>query len=172
MHLRHLSAIAALPFTVTVIVPAIILYQTGTLNPGWSMASPLNLGPVLLGGMLIALGFALMVQTISLFATTGEGTLAPWDPTRKLVVHGIYRHVRNPMISGVFAILLGEVSMIGSAPILYWSIGFLLINVIYMPLVEEPGLERRFGDAYIQYRKNVPRWIPRLKPWEMRERDG
>jgi protein-S-isoprenylcysteine O-methyltransferase Ste14 len=98
-----------------------------------------------------------------LFARVGEGTLAPWDPTRKLVVRGPYRHVRNPMITGVLAILLGEAALFGSWPLLVWAFGFFALNAIYMPLVEEPGLVRRFGDDYVRYRRNVPRWLPRLR---------
>jgi len=106
-----------------------------------------------------------MIKTVKLFATVGEGTLAPWDPTQKLVVRGIYRYVRNPMITGVSCILLGEAVALGSVALLGWFMLFFVANVIYMPLVEETGLERRFGEDYLAYRQNVPRWIPRLRPW-------
>jgi protein-S-isoprenylcysteine O-methyltransferase Ste14 len=106
-----------------------------------------------------------MYRTITLFASVGRGTLAPWDPTRRLVVRGPYRHVRNPMISGVLSILLGEAALLGSFPLLAWFGVFFAANAIYMPLVEEPGLERRFGDDYRTYKRNVPRWVPRRKPW-------
>jgi protein-S-isoprenylcysteine O-methyltransferase Ste14 len=62
----------------------------------------------ILGGVLIFLGLGLMIATIRLFMRVGKGTLAPWNPTQRLVVQGVYRHVRNPMISGVFFTLLGE----------------------------------------------------------------
>ena len=103
--------------------------------------------------------------TISLFFKYGEGTLAPWTPTQKLVVRGIYRHVRNPMISGVCAVLLGEALVLGSVSVLYWFGFVLLLNMIYLPLVEEPGLAQRFGAEYLRYQQHVPRWIPRLRPW-------
>jgi len=41
-----------------------------------------------------------------------------------------------------------------------------LINAAYIPLLEEPMLVNRFGDDYVTYERNVPRWIPRLTPWE------
>lgn len=107
-----------------------------------------------------------MYQTISLFVRVGKGTLAPWMPTQKLVVRGIYRHVRNPMISGVSCVLLGESSLFGSFPLSLWFLFFLLLNMIYIPIFEEPGLENRFGDDYKLYKENVPRWIPRLTAWE------
>jgi hypothetical protein len=106
-----------------------------------------------------------MRETISLFSRVGEGTLAPWDPTRKLVVNGPYRRVRNPMITGVFLVLSGETLVLGVPQMAAWTAIFGLVNAIYMPLVEEPGLVKRFGKDYVTYRDNVPRWIPRRRPW-------
>jgi protein-S-isoprenylcysteine O-methyltransferase Ste14 len=122
-------------------------------------------GLAVLGGICIYLGLLLMVATIRLFVTVGQGTLAPWNPTQRLVVQGVYRHVRNPMSSGVFFILLGEAFLAASLPLLGWSIFFVVGNAIYIPLAEEPGLVKRFGDEYLAYKRNVPRWIPRARPW-------
>ena len=163
---KHVLAIILLPTVVTVAVPATILYRGGTANVGWSLPAPLNLAPSLCGVVLIFLGLALVARTIALFATVGRGTLAPWAPPERLVVRGVYRHVRNPMISGVLCVLCGEVLLIGSIPLLEWFGAFFLINQIYIPLLEEPGLEERFGQPYRLYKQNVPRWIPRLKPWD------
>ena len=111
---RHLRVIGLAPGVVTLVVPAAIIYLTGAVNFGWGLSPPLNWLPALLGCLLLGLGLLLMYQTISLFATVGEGTLAPWDPPQNLVVRGVYRHVRNPMISGVLFILLGEATLLGS----------------------------------------------------------
>jgi protein-S-isoprenylcysteine O-methyltransferase Ste14 len=116
--LRHLLAIGLLPFVVTVVVPAYIIRTSTTLNAGWDLPSPLGLLPTLLGCALVGLGVLLVYKTVIFFATVGEGTLAPWDPPRRLVVRGPYRHVRNPMISGVLSILLGEAILLGSVPLL------------------------------------------------------
>src|SRR5215470_14577043 len=86
-------------------------------------------------------------------------------PTQKLVVRGVYRFVRNPMISGVLSILLGEAALFASPALLWWFVVAAAVNIVYIPLSEERGLERRFGDDYLAYKRNVPRWIPRLKPW-------
>jgi len=110
-------------------------------------------------------GFLLWAWCVSLFARVGRGTLAPWDPTRKLVAIGPYRYVRNPMITGAVTMLLGEALYFGSALLLAWAAAFWLINHIYFLASEEPGLRRRFGDDYGRYATNVPRWIPRLTPW-------
>ena len=87
------------------------------------------------------------------------------DPPRELVVRGPYRYVRNPMISGVVFVLFGEALLLLARPHLEWAILFLLINCVYIPLLEEPQLERRFGAAYTEYRRHVRRLIPRLRPW-------
>jgi protein-S-isoprenylcysteine O-methyltransferase Ste14 len=121
--------------------------------------------PAVAGGVLIACGVALWAWTVRLFARVGRGTLAPWDPTRRLVVEGPYRHTRNPMITAVLAVLIGEALVFGSAGLLAWAGGFLLVNWVWFAAVEEPGLERRFGDEYRAYRAAVPRWIPRRRPW-------
>ena len=118
------------------------------------------------GGVLICLGLVLMVATIRLFGTVGEGTLAPWNPPQRLVVRGVYRHVRNPMISGGLLILFDEALLAASLPILVLFGVFLVVNAVYIPLVEEAGLLKRFGSDYLTYQQNVPRWIPRLRPSE------
>ena len=81
-------------------------------------------------------------------------------------MRGIYRYVRNPIISGVFCLLLGEGLGVGSVPLLTWFVIFVIINLIYIPLVEEPALAQRFGQDYLRYKQYVPRWLPRLTPWE------
>jgi protein-S-isoprenylcysteine O-methyltransferase Ste14 len=156
---RHLAAVLLLPGIVTIGVPALIIWQTGAgLRP-----------PAVVGIPLIALGVLLVISTVTLFATVGRGTLAPWDPTSRLVVQGPYRYVRNPMISGVLFILLGEAACIASLPLLIWFAAVFAVNAVYLPLVEERGLRRRFGADYEAYRANVPRWIPRLRPWTNEE---
>ena len=164
--MRHLLAIGLLPFVVTVVVPAYIIRTSSTLNISWGLPSPLGLLPTLLGSILVGLGVLLVYKTISLFATVGKGTLAPWDPPRRLVIRGPYRHVRNPMISGVLSILLGEAILLGSVPLVVWFVIDLALNALTIPLVEEPILDGRFGSDYVTYKRNVPRWIPRPKPWK------
>ncbi|HUL02791.1 MAG TPA: isoprenylcysteine carboxylmethyltransferase family protein [Gemmatimonadales bacterium] len=118
------------------------------------------------GGLVVlALGLLLFFSSLRRFAGEGEGTLAPWDPPRRLVVRGPYRFVRNPMISGVVLILGAEAMLLESLPHAAWTFIFAGINLIYIPLVEEPGLRRRFGDAYREYCRHVPRLLPRLRPW-------
>ena len=160
-----MRAIVLLPTMMALVIPSMSISRTGAVNVGWGFSLPFKILPPLLGCGLMALGLLLLARTISLFATVGQGTLAPWDPTQHLVVQGVYRHVRNPMISGVLFILLGEATLVGSMPLLQWFLFFFALNVVYIPFAEEPGLVRRFGENYQRYKKNVPRWIPRLRPW-------
>jgi protein-S-isoprenylcysteine O-methyltransferase Ste14 len=101
---KHFRTILLLPGVVTVVVPAMIIYRTG-IEP---FSSTPRILVALLGVMLVGAGLVLLAATNRHFAKIGKGTLAPWNPTSQLVVEGVYRHVRNPMISGVFAILLGD----------------------------------------------------------------
>lgn len=86
------------------------------------------------------------------------------EPVR-LVVRGPYRHVRNPMISGVFAILLGEAALASSGWLLAWFATFVGRQLIFIRYFEEPHLLRRYGSQYRDYRRHVPRWLPRISPW-------
>ena len=153
-----------LPFTVLLIVPAVILWATG-FRIGWGLGLPWDAVIVLAGALLMGSGLYYLSITIWLFISIGRGTLAPWSPTSKLVVIGPYRHVRNPMISGVLMTLLGESIVFGSLGIFICFLLFFIINHIYFIYSEEPGLARRFGNEYLSYKRNVPRWIPRLRPW-------
>ena len=163
--LRHLLSIFLLPFTVTVLVPAWLVRSAGGARLGWRLPGAGRAIVVAAGALLVLGGLAMLARTIALFATRGRGTLAPWDPPRRLVVTGVYRHVRNPMISGVIAILAGESLLWGVPAVAWWAALFAAVNLTYIPLLEEPMLRGRFGAPYDEYRRNVPRWIPRLRPW-------
>ncbi len=163
MMLRHTLSIALLPFTVTVLVPVWIARRYGVaLHLGGSAGSValqmLSAGP-------LAVGATLFVGSLRRFHAEGHGTLAPWDPPRQLVVHGPYRYVRNPMISGVIFVLFGEAFLLLSLPHLTWATVFLALNLVFIPLLEEPQLRRRFGDSYVEYCRHVRRFIPRWSPW-------
>jgi protein-S-isoprenylcysteine O-methyltransferase Ste14 len=162
--LRHLLSILLLPFLVVVVVPAWLLNGVSGATL-WSTAPSLDWLLRLAGIVMLVGGFGLFGWCVSLFARVGRGTLAPWDPTRTLVVIGPYRYVRNPMISGVAMLLLGEALLWGSSRLGLWACAFISINHLYFVLAEETGLEKRFGESYRQYEAHVPRWIPRLKPW-------
>ena len=161
--LRHLVAIAVLPYLVAVQIPIwisrrnAIVFSIGSSRAGLALQAA--------GAAALVVGLALFTASLRRFASEGEGTLAPWDPPRRLVVRGPYRFVRNPMISGVVFVLAGEALVLRSAPHAGWAAAFFVLNLIYIPLLEEPMLEARFGDSYRDYRRHVPRFWPRLSPW-------
>jgi len=137
----------------------------------WDAAPfPLPMGTVsLIAWVPMILGACVILWCYGLFISIARGTPWPFDPPRKLVVAGPYRFVRNPMEVGFFLILLGEALLFRSiAVVAYWLIG---LAILYLRgvLFEEPGLRRRFGAAYGRYRKSVPRWIPRLRPYRQDE---
>jgi protein-S-isoprenylcysteine O-methyltransferase Ste14 len=162
--LRHMLAVLALPVTVTVAVPAWIARRAGVQVTLPSTASDMLLAsagiPVLMAGLI------LFASSLYEFFVHGRGTLAPWDPPRRLLVRGPYRYVRNPMISGVAFVLCGTALMLRSRPHAMWAVIFVLINATYISLLEEPGLEARFGEEYARYKRHVRRFLPRLTPWD------
>ena len=160
MFLRWFRAIVIFPINVLVFIPAVAVWLSGErliVVGGWRFG---------VGIGLLAAGLALAVWTMTLFHRMGKGTAAPWDPPQKLVVAGPYRHVRNPMLTSVFVMQVAEILLTGSWTITIWFAIFLCANLIYFPLVEEKQLLRRFGDDYARYKKNVPRYLPRLTPWK------
>ena len=161
----HIKALVLLPGTVTIIVPSILLFFDQSARSTWGTPAAFMIVMMMIGSVLLISGLFLLVATNREFFYIGSGTLAPWSPPLRLVVSGIYRHVRNPMITGVLAILLGEAIVFGSVSLLIWFSGFLIVNLLYIPFIEEPSLERRFGTSYKLYKENVPRWIPRVTPW-------
>lgn len=154
---KHLRDVLILPFTVAVVIPYLIHDQAQAWIPQAGVVR-------LAGGATILCGAFLLGWTVLLFAQRGRGTLAPWTPTQKLVVTGPYRHCRNPMITGVLFILIGEALLWHSTNVLIEAGAFLLINTIYFILKEEPDLLLRFGEEYRVYKQHVPRWIPRIRP--------
>jgi protein-S-isoprenylcysteine O-methyltransferase Ste14 len=118
-----------------------------------------------LGGILVAIGLAGLVDSFGRFAIQGEGTPAPVAPTKRLIVSGLYRHVRNPMYVAVVSIILGQGLVLGSALLLgYAAVVWLTVHT-FVVVYEEPTLRNQFGESYRLYQSQVRRWWPRLRPW-------
>ncbi len=164
MNRRLLRAVIVLPGNALVAIPCLVGWATYGTEFGIRPVSPSN-ATLWLGIASAVVGLFFCIWTMRLFAATGSGTPAPWDPIEKLVASGPYRHVRNPMITGVILILIGESLVLRSTALGGWAALFFLANMIYLPLFEEPGLERRYGADYAEYKRNVPRWLPRFQPW-------
>jgi len=155
--LRWLSAILLLPVNVLIIIP-LVFFDFDPSNSG-----NLEKGVSLFIGLL---GLILSISSVRLFSKKGGGgTPAPWDPINQLIISGPYRYVRNPMLIGVIIILFCESLFFNSQPLLIYACLFAVANVIYFPFSEEPALLKRYGNEYQKYLNNVPRWIPRTKPY-------
>jgi protein-S-isoprenylcysteine O-methyltransferase Ste14 len=164
MHWGLVRSIIILPGTALVFIPAIILVISYNSKCPPKLVSPAEIW-FWLGLLVGGLGLTLSSWSVALFLKTGEGTPAPWEPPKKLVIRGPYRYVRNPMITGVLLMLSAEAMLFHSWSIAIWMMIFFVGNTVYFSLNEEKGLERRFGDDYRVYKAHVPRWIPRLRPW-------
>ncbi|ORB85083.1 RemK protein [Mycobacterium kansasii] len=163
---RHLISFLIAPVTMTLVIPALIVIAAGIRAP--DLHSPITIGLVTVGALLIAVGIGLLVWTVALFDRVGHGTLGVGNTLGEpvqLVVRGPYRQVRNPMISGVLGILLGEAAVTASGWLLLWFAVFVAVQLIAIRFWEEPHLHRRYGAEYAEYRRNVPRWIPRISSW-------
>jgi protein-S-isoprenylcysteine O-methyltransferase Ste14 len=116
------------------------------------------------GVLLLVAGGILVLACVGTFVLTGRGTAAPFDPPAVFVVSGPYRFVRNPMYIGAALALAGYGLVEGSAAIALLSLVLLLAAHAVVVLLEEPGLERRFGPSYLDYKRRVRRWVPRFRP--------
>ena len=122
--------------------------------------------PARIGGALLLLaGLAALVACFRRFVSEGRGTPAPIAPPTTLVVHGLYRHVRNPMYVAVLTIVIGQGLLLGRFILLGYAAVLWLAFHAFVMLYEEPTLRETFGAAYDTYRAAVPRWWPRPSAW-------
>jgi protein-S-isoprenylcysteine O-methyltransferase Ste14 len=155
------------PFMRTLIFTIIAPGFWTVAMPSWMLprgVRPELRGTGLLGLALIAAGAALYVATAFWgFALRGEGTPAPIDPPKKLVVEGPYRVVRNPMYWAVTFVMLGEAVAFRSPALAELAIAFFAGTMLFVLLYEEPTLRGKFGAEYEAYCRQVPRWLPRFR---------
>lgn len=120
----------------------------------------------ILGGVLLSLALPLLVSAFVRFVRDGLGTPAPIAPTEELVVTGAYRYVRNPMYVAVVTAIVGEALLLGQSALLAYALLVAVLVATFVRVYEEPVLRRQFGEKYEAYRRAVPGWLPRLRPWE------
>ena len=147
-----MGAVLALPTVAALVVPIVI----GVFDPWTIGISPWGV-PVL------AVGAVVIGWTVTDFFTLGQGTLAPWDPPRSLVVTGLFSLCRNPMYWGVVTVVVGWAITLGS-PLVAVFAGVLVVAFhIRVVRYEEPWAARAFPDQWPEYAAAVPRWIPRIR---------
>jgi protein-S-isoprenylcysteine O-methyltransferase Ste14 len=146
------------------IAPGVVAGLIPWLLTGWDAepASPLVRAA---GVVLVALGAGFLLQAFARFVIEGLGTPAPVAPPERLVVGGVYRHVRNPMYLAVGAAIVGQGLLLGRPALLLYAAVFGAVVFCFVRLYEEPTLRRQFGESYETYRRAVPGWLPRLRPW-------
>lgn len=132
---------------------------------GWRTHTPLWTPVRALGALLITAAAPVLVAAFTRFVVEGRGTPAPLAPTERLVVGGLYRHVRNPMYVAVIAAITGQAAVLGHPGLLWYGAAATTAMVTFVARHEEPALTRRYGDSYRTYRRAVPGWWPRPRPW-------
>jgi protein-S-isoprenylcysteine O-methyltransferase Ste14 len=155
-----------------VIAPGIVAGYVPWRICRWHVGAPL-LGTSALrlaGVLLIAGGLPVLVDSFARFALQGLGTPAPIFPTCHLVVSGLFRHVRNPMYVAVVSLILGQGLFFGNVRVLEYGIAVCAAFYLFVLIYEEPTLRRSYGLEYEEFCANVPRWVPRLRPWRRGDR--
>jgi protein-S-isoprenylcysteine O-methyltransferase Ste14 len=156
------------------LAPGVVAGLIPWLLTRWQAREPLPYwAPVrVLGGILLVAGLIALVQAFVRFVVEGLGTPAPVAAPDRLVVGGVYRYVRNPMYVAVLAAIVGQALLLGRLELLLYAGAAWLVVAAFVRWYEEPTLARRFGADYEAYRRAVPAWWPRLRPWEPGEREG
>jgi len=157
--LRAIFFVLLLPGSVAGYFPLEILRSENQLRipaPGPSSIS---------AAILVVVGAIVLLRCVWDFFATGKGTLAPVDPPRVLVAGGLYRFTRNPMYNGVFAVIAGEAWLFGSVSLIEYALLVLVLFHLFVVFYEEPELTSQFGESYGVYRRAVPRWGFRTRPF-------
>ena len=148
------------------LAPGVVAGLVPWLLTGWDTADPAWPWPVrVIGAVLLAGCAVVLVQAFVRFVREGRGTPAPVGPTERLVVGGLYRHVRNPMYVSVVGAIVGQALLLGRPVLLVYAALAGAGMALFVRGYEEPLLAARYGEQYRAYRRAVPGWLPRLRPW-------
>ena len=158
MLLRALTAFLMVPVIVTGVVPYILATHDSYKAEGSSF-----------GFLILGFGLAILLCCVRDFYVSGKGTLAPWDPPKKLVTVGLYQYTRNPMYVGVIFILLGWVVITASPIVFGFTLCLSLAFHLWVKIHEEPWAEKNFTSEWVTYKNNVPRWLPLLKRYNSKK---
>lgn len=154
MILRSLISFIALPGIIAIVVPGLVASFDPWRKECW-----------IPGIYIICFGFFILLWCVRDFYKSGKGTLAPWDPPKKMVVVGLYRFMRNPMYVGVLLSVLGWGFYFQSMIIVLYAVILAVGFHVRVVRNEEPWLKSQFGIEWEKYQKEVNRWLPRLTPW-------
>jgi protein-S-isoprenylcysteine O-methyltransferase Ste14 len=161
MRLRRAALGSALFFA---LAPGVV---AGVL-PWWLTRWRMSAAPLavrIAGAVLVLVAVPSLARLFVRFVRDGLGTPAPVAPTGRLVTTGAYRYVRNPMYLAVLSAILGQALLLGQPVLLAYAAGVAVMFVIWVRFYEEPVLRQQFGAEYDAYRRAVPAWWPRRRPW-------
>ena len=155
------------------LAPGVVAGLIPWLLTRWQAREPLPYwAPMrVLGAILLVAGLIALIRAFARFVMEGLGTPAPIAAPERLVVGGVYRYVRNPMYMAVLAVIVGQALLLGRLGLLLYAAATWLLVAAFVRWYEEPTLTRRFGADYEVYRRAVPAWRPRLRPWEPGDHD-
>ena len=162
MRLRRAAIGSALFFLVA---PGVVVGLVPWWLTRWELR-PAPMGVRALGAGILVVTLPVLVSAFVRFVRDGLGTPAPVAPTERLVVSGAYRYVRNPMYVAVIGAIVGQALLLGQPVLLGYAAAVAALVVSFVRLYEEPVLRRQFGEVYDAYRRAVPGWVPRLRPWK------
>ena len=157
---RWSAAVGSAVFLVA--APGVVAGVVPWLLTSWSSSGP-PLPVAVLGAVLVVAGAGVLLHAFGRFVVEGRGTPAPVAPTERLVVGGLYRHVRNPMYVAVGATIVGQALLLGRPWLLVYAAAFWVVVAAFVHGYEEPTLSARYGQQYAEYRRAVPAWWPRLR---------
>ena len=148
---RALFAFLALPAVVGGLLPWLLLGNDGWRTRGTALGWP-----------VVLFGACVLLWCVRDFYAIGKGTLAPWDPPKKLVVAGFYRFVRNPIYTGMLGMLVASVLAVSQWWVLIPALVFFCLGTWIRVRAEERLLREAFGAQYDDYARRVPALIPFL----------
>ncbi len=133
------------------------------LIPAWVVSTDRGRGHGLIFGVVpFAIGVVMLLWCVRDFYVSGRGTLAPWDPPKRLVIVGLYRFTRNPMYAGILLLLTGWSLFAASSLLAGYAVMLAIAFHLRVLLYEEPRLKMQFSEEWAAYAATVPRWLPRL----------
>jgi protein-S-isoprenylcysteine O-methyltransferase Ste14 len=166
---KPVAAIGSLVFFL--VAPGTVIGLVPWWLTGWHMRAvpggwlALTVAVRVIGAILALAGVSVVAAAFVRFVVEGLGTPAPVAPPRHLVIGGLYRYVRNPMYVALLTCLLGQALLLSQPVLVGYAAIVAAATVAFVMLYEQPALTRRFGSEYQAYRKAVPGWWPRMRPW-------
>jgi protein-S-isoprenylcysteine O-methyltransferase Ste14 len=164
---RSTAAIGSAAFFV--VAPGTVVGLIPWLMTRWELPDSTAVWRIVVGVLLIVAGLMPAVHAFVQFAKAG-GTPMPLAPPERLVVNGFNRYVRNPMYVGLLIAILGQALLFGSLGLVLYAVVVWIITASFVRWYEEPTLSHRYGTEYEEYRRNVPAWLPRWRPWKRARR--